>query len=103
MRIPVITINDWVSLQFVEAETRTEALLKAATAWIEQCGGEVRLDPDGVSGEGTPNAQLIVQQPKMVLNPELGERLWSPELGVDFLVQDGWETESTWIVPIADL
>ena len=39
MRIPVITINDRVSLQFVEAETRTEALLKAATAWIEQCGG----------------------------------------------------------------
>ncbi len=58
---PVVANGDWVEVFFVEAESREAALIKAAESYIEAVSSpeyQLRLDPAGVSGGGTPNAKL---------------------------------------------
>ena len=89
-KFPIISDLDWLQLHFIEAETSTEALIKAATEWVDSCVKEcqdaglpigIRLDPDGVKGSCTPNQTLVVQQLKTDK------------------IEDGWELESTWTSP----
>jgi hypothetical protein len=103
VKFPIVTQGEWMTLTWQEAETREQALLIAATDWVNSCNKQgdikVRLDPSGISGSGSPSIELIVQQAHMIFNPKLGGRKWSPDLGIPLMVQDGWETESIWAVP----
>lgn len=109
-KFPIISRGEWVQLTYQEAETREEALLKAAQEWVDSCLEDfnpedeipfppVRLDPEGIKGQFTPNIEIVVQQRRLVLNPDIPEDGWSPDLGIPFQIYDGWETESTWMVP----
>lgn len=106
-KFPIVIQGDWMQLTWEEGKDRKEALVAAASRWVQTLQDNadpddvvpVRLDPAGPTGEGTPNLELKVQQGKLVINPALNGRLWSPDLGIPFQVVDGWETESVWTVP----
>ena len=97
-----------MQLTYQEAETREEALVKAAQGWVDSCLEDldpedeippVRLDPEGIKGKCTPNIEITVQQRRLILNPDIPENGWHSDLGIPLEIYDGWETESTWMVP----
>jgi hypothetical protein len=103
MKFPIVMQGDWMSLSWCEAETREQALIKAATEWVEFLNenepGCARLDPQGPVGFYTPNLSIEVQKKSLVINPALEGRKWSPDLGIPFQVDGDWETESMWTIP----
>jgi hypothetical protein len=104
-KFPVIQTTDWVSLHFVEAETREEALIKAATAWVEAISENCEpdelpvLDPLGVRGRCEPNATLKVLYREYILDPRWSKDNKCPQ-GQKLQILGDYITESEWVSPI---
>lgn len=86
MLVPIVIQGDWMQLMFVEAESKEAALIQEATRWVNQLNenldglrarffteDKVILDPDGVTGQCSPELELKVLAP----NSHVVESVWT--------------------------